>query len=96
MPLKDLSDEIIRELYKLDALLCDVDIHTPSQKQMEKDKVDIEAVLRPKRGYVTRPYARRVSIAYEYASTHYRGKIPLLSDIQKVKKVKDIDISKYK
>lgn len=96
MQLKDLSDEIIRELNKLEAMLCDVDIHTPSQMQLAKDKVDIEAVLRPKRGYITRPYARRVSIAYQYATTHHRGKDSMLSDIQNGTKAKDINISQYK
>lgn len=95
MQLKDLSDKTIFKLSDLATLLCDVDIHTP--KQLAKDKADIEAVLPPDQGFVTEPFAMLVSIAFDYARTHYKDENhSLLSDIQKREKVEDIDISSYK
>lgn len=97
MRLRELSEKTIRTLSDLATLLCDVDIHTPTQGQMAKDKEDIEAVLPPKQGYITEPYAMLVSIAYEYARIHYRDeKHSLLSDIADGKKIEDINISDYK
>lgn len=97
MRLRELSAETIRALSDLATLLCDVDIHTPSQAQLAQDKADIETVLPPDKGVVREPYAMLVSVAYEYARTHYRDENhSLLSDIQGGQKVKDIDISSYK
>lgn len=97
MRLRGLSEETIRALSDLATLLCGVDIHTPPQEQMAKDKEDIEAVLPPKQGYITEPFAMLVSIAFEYANTHYRDeRHSLLSDIANGKKVEDINISDYK
>lgn len=98
MRLRELSEETIRTLSDLATLLCDVDIHTPTQGQMAKDKEDIEAVLPPAEPRSVRePYAMLVSIAYEYARIHYRDeKHSLLSDIADGKKIKDINISDYK
>lgn len=99
MRLRELSAETIRALNELATLLGGVDIHIPPQEQLAQDKRDIEAVLPPKDDdrKVKEPYARRVSIAYEYARTHYRDENhSLLSDIQSGQKVKDIDMSSYK
>lgn len=63
-----------------------------SKEEQDEAKVEIEAILPPKSGYVTIPFVRQVLIGLEYAKTHYFCP-SMLDDIINGKEIK---ISDYK
>lgn len=97
---KTLSENTIRALHDLFYELYDIDIHIPTQKQLEENKPLIEDKLSPPDHdrRVIWSYVIQVSVAYEYARVHYRdGNNSLLSDIESGQvDVKTVDLSKYK
>lgn len=97
---KTISENTIRALHELFYKLYDIDIHIPTQKQLEKNQARIEDKLPPPDPdrHVRWFYAIQVSVAYEYARVHYRdGNNSLLSDIESGQvDVKTVDLSKYK
>lgn len=92
-----LSPQTIEALNDLAHALYGICVRLPTQEQLEANKALIEQRKPPKRGYITKPYAVRVSVAYEYARVHYRDMDnSLLSDIEGGMDIKTVDLSKYR